>query len=651
MRLKLLLLLGFTASASLPAAVITVTTVNNDNPGPGTSLRQALTVAQTGDTIAFNIPGAGPHVIVTPLGGYPLLSNNNITINGYTQPGATPNTNPILGGNNAQIKIVLDSTGADTAPNPGNAARPLRRSSRLDFPLESGNTGYGESENCILGVFEADNVMIRGLSFIARRTPGSEADPSIYAVALIKAASNARIQGCWFGLAPGGSTMADVKPPASAVAAFRWRIGGDVYSSGAIVGTDGDGISDRAEFNVIVGGRIALALELPQARVSGNYVNVFPDGLHFVDLDANYALWREAFSNGGSNPNGVTIENLENGRVTDDTVIGTDGDGVSDSDERNVFAHPVYDHEIEFYSAAPRAVVAGNYFGVGVDGVTASPLSTNKAPDFIELPGTASIRVGSNGDGVSDAVEGNVIHGGPGSDYVVANSGVPIVTRGNLLANNAYLGLPFAEGQEGRTYGGYYFGAMVDTSMALPVLTEYKNGVLKGTFALPSATFPHTSIDLYVVDPAGLDKQPVLIHPTRWLGSFTDNGPDDLNVIPGEFAINLGGLGLANTSSVSIAVSYSMDAGIFNAGRSVTSPLSIPLAARPRLRYTRIDASTIELWWIAPESLFFLEVNDSLDPFRWVEVLGAPTYLGGRNSVGTGIDPSQAETYYRLNSL
>src|SRR5207244_3281114 len=112
---------------------------------------------------------------------------------------------------------------------------------------------------------------------------------------------------------------------------------------------------------------------------------------------------------GGSDPADVSVENLENGRVTDDSVIGTNGDGISDSDERNIFAHPVYFHDIEFYSSSPNAVIAGNYFGVGVDGVTAAPLSTNVAPDFAELGGSGSVRVGSNGDGVSDDLEGNVI--------------------------------------------------------------------------------------------------------------------------------------------------------------------------------------------------------------------------------------------------
>src|SRR5262249_46014232 len=141
------------------------------------------------------------------LGGYPLITAHGVTINGYTQPGSAPNTNTILGGNNAQLKIVLDSTASDSAPNPANPARPLRRSTRLDFPDLTGNTGYGETENAILGVYGADNFSVRGLCFIGRHTADSEDDPAIYSVALVNEATNARVQGCWFGMLPGGSTQ------------------------------------------------------------------------------------------------------------------------------------------------------------------------------------------------------------------------------------------------------------------------------------------------------------------------------------------------------------------------------------------------------------------------------------------------------------
>ena len=50
------------------------------------------------------------HYIQTPPDGYPLITKNNITIDGYTQAGAKSNTASIHAANNAVLKIVLTST-------------------------------------------------------------------------------------------------------------------------------------------------------------------------------------------------------------------------------------------------------------------------------------------------------------------------------------------------------------------------------------------------------------------------------------------------------------------------------------------------------------------------------------------------------------
>lgn len=635
--------------------IVTVNTVNNETPAASeTSLLKALTAAQDGDYIRFAIPGAGPHVITTPLGGYPLITANNLTIDGYNQPGATPNSNPILGGNNAQIKIVLDSTGTDTAPNPNDPALPLSRSTRLDLPTFAGNTGFGTSENAMLGVFEADNVTIRGLSFIARRTSVDvDANPAIYAVALIHEATNARVQGCWFGLAPGaGTTIADVKPPAAAVAAYRWRIGGDVYSAGAIIGTDGDGVNDRAEFNVMVGCRDAMALELPRARISGNYVNVFPDGLHFVDLDANYQLWKEAFEADGADLGDLTTENYENGRVTEGSVIGTNGDGVSDSDERNVFGHTVYGTHGEFYSSSANAVLAGNYFGVGVDGVTPAPLSTNEAPDFVEFGGSGQVRIGSNGDGVSDDLEGNLIVNVPGSRFVASGSSVSIVSRRNKLVNCGFSAVPFADG-ENAPYATYYASYLADASTGVaPVLRRLSGGILSGTIPAAGAGYPNVEFDLYKVDPAALGNTnfwplPVT-HPMTWLGTYTDNGPGDSNPNANEISIDVSGFGLSDTTYVAAAASYSAIPGLFNATNAVTSPMSNPISARPTLSISLEVLGNATLSWLAPEGLFRLEFGNDLNDLGSWFPLGTGTYTGGRNVVPNPHDPFSPGVFFRL---
>src|SRR5262249_36042618 len=86
-----------TCATTLHAAIITVNSNNNTDFSAGvTNLVQAINLLQDGDTIRFNIPGPGPHYLITPDpvlgagggGGYPEITNNNVTIDGFSQPGS-----------------------------------------------------------------------------------------------------------------------------------------------------------------------------------------------------------------------------------------------------------------------------------------------------------------------------------------------------------------------------------------------------------------------------------------------------------------------------------------------------------------------------------------------------------------------------------
>lgn len=645
---------GLIVTPAKTGRVVTVNTVDNDTFQIGeVSLLQALTELQDGDRVQFSIPGDGPHVITTPLGGYPLIAAHNVTIAGYSQPGSSANANPILGGNNARIKIVLDSTGADTgASDPQDASLNSRRSTRI---LHS---GYGDSENGILAVLGGDNFDVSGLSFIGRYNASSTDDPAIYAVALVNQATNAHIHGCLFGMAPGGSAQEDLKPVAAAVAAFRYRTGGDVYSFGVKIGTDGNGVTDRKEFNVVLGARDAFPLELPGARISGNYVNVFPNGLSFVNLDATYQAWRDALEAGGSDPDDAHIENYENGRVTEGTVIGTDGDGVSDSDERNIFGHVVYDHHGEFYSSSVNAVLAGNYFGVGIDGVTPAPLSTNASPDFVEFGGgQGQVRIGSNGDGVSDDLEGNLIVNVPGGMFIKASSATPVVSRRNKLVNCGVAAVPFANGNNGAQYATYYAPYLADASKGVaPVLQSITGGILKGTIPAPSAAYPNVVLDLYLADPAGLAKAnfwpAAMTHPGRFLGSYMDNGPGDLNPNVNEISIDVSGLGLTDATYLAAAASYSSIAGSFNATNAVTSPMSNPISARPTLAI-KVNSilPTTELSWLGAPNAYDLQLNNAVEAGDWFTLpSGDVENFGGRNIVTRAAEFFEPAYFYRLIS-
>jgi hypothetical protein len=91
------------AAPSLAADTFAVTNTNDSGAG---SLRQAILDANANpgaDTIAFAIPGSGVHTIA-PATDLPQITDG-VTIDGYTQPGSSINTDPIA--TNAVLSIEL----------------------------------------------------------------------------------------------------------------------------------------------------------------------------------------------------------------------------------------------------------------------------------------------------------------------------------------------------------------------------------------------------------------------------------------------------------------------------------------------------------------------------------------------------------------
>src|SRR6267378_2201429 len=229
----LALFLAFTVSAK----VIVVNTTNNVSPEPGeTNLIMAINSLADGDEIHFNIPGPGPFYLVTPPlvpdNGYPAITNNNVTIDGYTQYGSSPNSHTILSSNNANIQIVLDS-------REGGARME-------DIP------GYGTTEAVVLFVKGATNVSINGLCFLG---PGfgseTDQDPNRYAISFAIGADSGHVHGCWFGLDLDRTT---VYPFRDAVTGFQ--AGSGPYINGTVVGVDksaADASAARAQFNILMG--------------------------------------------------------------------------------------------------------------------------------------------------------------------------------------------------------------------------------------------------------------------------------------------------------------------------------------------------------------------------------------------------------------
>ena len=123
------------------------------------SLRAAIQEANAHpgpDTINFNIPGGGVQTIVLN-NKLPTLTDGGTTIDGYTQPGASVNTDPLA--DNAQLMVQIQGGGADSfdgfvITSAGNTIRGL---SLYQLQRSFWIYGSGASNNTIVGCFVGTN--------------------------------------------------------------------------------------------------------------------------------------------------------------------------------------------------------------------------------------------------------------------------------------------------------------------------------------------------------------------------------------------------------------------------------------------------------------------------------------------------------------
>jgi hypothetical protein len=587
---------GLAIAASAQAATITVNTADNTDFSAGkTNLWLAIKMANTNgaiaNTINFNIPGTGPFYLITPPlyvqggtalalgGGYPIITNHNLTIDGYSQPGAVANTNTILGTNTAKLMIVVDSRVSNYTPN---LEHPVRIGGEtMNYALITGKTygsavngyaGFTEADAAQIGIFAASNITIKGLCFLNDYIPGSEQGISLASIALgadypyenptaahIYPDYNLHVCGCWFNLMPDGTTVVDGGLNAVTVRRHRAAssnsyLNGRWSPSAITVGVAKNSVNPRAEFNIIMSQAQSIAAQGERGRFCGNFFNVFADGMN--------QYFPEPQRYPGS-PSGTTMptEAFIGQNYAGYTVIGTDGDGVNDAEERNVMAGLPRKRangcaQINHQCGCYNVKVAGNYIGVAVDGITrwtnsSTPFRFSNRPDT-----PTNCVFGTEFDGVSDDLEANLICNNWPLDYWFENQatepvlssyyahqlapmyqyGAPPETlntdaqvgrlgnsfRGNKLINNFTAPMsPFASSRDRSNEPWYwpsYSNAVTSTAFTAPNGTAEEGATnfvavvdptsstrrLKGTFPLGIAPYTNVVIDVYVANEEGL---------------------------------------------------------------------------------------------------------------------------------------------------
>ncbi len=362
------------ASLAPGAFAATFTVTNTGNSGVG-SLRQAMLDANANmgaDTIAFNVSGAGCDgsglCTIAPTADLPFLTDA-ATVDGYTQPGASPNTNA-LGGINAVLKIVLSGAGA-----PGSTAFYLGAN---DLTIRG--LAINGFNNGIRAAFSND-ATIQGC-FIGTDAAGAAALPNTWGI-------NAEYGS---NLTIGGPAPADrnvVSGNSNGIVVSR--VPGTLIQ-GNLVGTTASG--DARLGNILA---LAVALETGVLTITGNVVSANGSAINGFGISVGNL--------GVGGDHGYLIQGNWIGTDATGTIpLGNDGYGIVMSDKNvtiggpapgqgNIIAHnrggvayssssaghsPIRGNSI-YSNERSFAGIGGLGIDLGIDGVTPNDLGDGDA--------------------------------------------------------------------------------------------------------------------------------------------------------------------------------------------------------------------------------------------------------------------------------
>jgi Ca2+-binding RTX toxin-like protein len=448
----------FAQSVALRSALV-VTSTNDAGAG---SLREAIdnaNLASGGDVIEFDIAGPGPHTI-TLATELPDVIGLTV-IDGRSEP---------------------DFAGAPVVELDGSAVP------GVGIDLQLGADG-SEIYGMVIGGFvqhginiEAADVTIAG-NYIGLDATGAVANANGEGIVVFNAA-RATI---------GGSAAGDRNVISGNISngilifgagSLRTRVQGNIIglsadetfaigntdgvriagpASGLLVGTDGDGVADATEGNVIAGNANAGVIinDSHNAVVAGNIIGAASDGVTIFGNSLGVAIGLgsvgarvgtdgDGVSDNlernivtGNAINGIQIADSSSATVAGNLVVGNSGAGVSLSKvtdstvggplaaQRNLLSGNLYGLFISGISTNNR--IFGNYIGLDATGLSALPNTT--AGIFMET-GAAGNFLGTDGDGVNDALEGNVIAGNTLDVDVDFTAGANVIA-GNLVGTDA----------------------------------------------------------------------------------------------------------------------------------------------------------------------------------------------------------------------
>ena len=372
---------------------------NTGDSGSG-SLRQAIIDSNdtTGaaNTIDFTIPGSGVQTIA-PVSPLPAITEP-VLIDGWSGPGYAGTPLIDIDGTQAGGGDGLTITGSEVT---------VRGLDIGDFSQGAGIhlSGPGATGDWIYG------------NFLGTDPTGTQAEPNDEGVEIDNGASN------------------------------------------NLIGTNGDGVNDEAERNLI-SGNLFVGVGINGQGTDGNAVAGNWIG---TSVTGDVAL------ENGTSPVTDNYDNTIGGGVVidggaSDNLIGTDGNSVDDAGQRNIIAGSANDGIDIIGAGTDGNSVAGNLIGTDVTGSIALGIAGDGV-DIAEGASSNWIGVGPTGD-TTASDEGNVISG-TGFDgvqifgsngNVVAGDKIGTDLTGTIALGNASDGVDINDGS-GNTIGGTTAGA------------------------------------------------------------------------------------------------------------------------------------------------------------------------------------------------
>ncbi len=434
---------------------MTFVVTNTNDSGTG-SLRQAIIDANSDNfaSITFSIPGTGVQIIELA-SSLPTITRP-LTIDGYTQPGAHPDSATI--GTNTVLLIEISGQQVGGTGISINSIFPVEVRGLITNGFATDIFLYGQNlvvAGCYLGTDASGSVAIT--------RPGS--------------GSAIRAEVCKYSTI-GGNTPADRNVVAGNVSLFESA----VVISGNYIGVSADGVS----------------FLVPSATVTGNDAaltrNVIAGGLSsvtgFGDLQNNFIGTNASGMVASPGATGLSLGPASNALVSQNVIVSSDSSSPA----------------VVFLSNAKNNTFEANFVGISADGKT--PLG-NRPIGFYLASGCVGNQIGGTSAG-----QGNVIAftGAPGQlsagVAVPSPSGTP-ANGANFIQGNSIIGnggLPIDLAAQGVTPNDV---GDADGIQNFPILTSavVSNGTVRISGSLNSTANTSFRIEFFVKDTAAQSTQ------------------------------------------------------------------------------------------------------------------------------------------------